>query len=142
MLVKRVLLVLPAHYVAHLPAPRPLVEYVPTVTEISTTLGSYAFAVLLFLALVRWVPLIEVSEDLRSSGGNWTARPLRSRAVLRAGIVIATLAMAAFLITWGIVTREHDLAPMKWLAGIALLVAIPLEICLIRDATATEPTES
>jgi hypothetical protein len=40
------------------------------------------------------------------------------------------------MIAWGIETRNDDFAPLKWMVGLLLLVAIPLENCLIRNPRA------
>lgn len=135
---KRLLLVVPPQYQTHLPGPRPLVEYGPTGIELAVTLGSYAFAILVFLGLLRLVPLVELRSATEA-----LERPVQSRRSLRTVVIFTTLLIGAALIVWGVTSREHDYAPVKWLTGIILLAAIPLESCLIHDlsppAKAGEP---
>ena len=68
MLVKRMLLVLPAQQHLPLPLPMPMAGYQPTVIEWVTTLGTYFAGGLLFAGLLRLFPMVELpivfSSDL------------------------------------------------------------------------------
>jgi Ni/Fe-hydrogenase subunit HybB-like protein len=136
MLLKRVLLVVPPQHHNHLPLPRPEVAYLPTQVEIVVTLGSYAVGGLLLIGLLKLVPVLE----LPLTAATPTAEEPRLTAVLRAGVVAATFLAAVALIVWGIGTRDLDLAPLKWIAGLSLLAAVPLETCLIRAGHRTRLT--
>jgi hypothetical protein len=48
----------------------------------------------------------------------------------------ATLVAGIALIAWGVIGRDLDLAAVKWIAGLILLVALPVERCLIGDGRA------
>ncbi len=130
MWLKRFLIVVPPQYQNHLPLPRPPVLYSPTVTEIVVTLGSYAFAGLFFLLILKTIPVVELpaKEAIVASAKR------RSRSWARGLLMTLTLIAGVFLTVWGITTRHYDLAPLKWLSGMALLVVIPLERCLLGDS--------
>jgi molybdopterin-containing oxidoreductase family membrane subunit len=128
MLLKRVLLVVPAQQNAHLPLPRPEVGYLPTHLELAVTLGTYAVGGLLLVGILKVVPVVELPPTTATPS---TDRP-RSGELVRAAVIAATIAGAIALIAWGVATREHDLAPLKWISGLTLLAAVPLELCLIR----------
>jgi len=147
---KRFLLIVPAQLLAHLPPPRPLVAYGPTAFELVATFGTYAFAALLFLVLLRWIPLVELAGTGLAGGGPARAPPVledlgRSRGSLRQAAVLVEVLLGSFFLAWGLAARASDQAPMKWLAGIVVLAAIPMTICLIPDAReardAAGPTE-
>lgn len=124
---KRFLLVIPSQNIAQFPLPRPLVDYAPSLVEWVVTFGSVALSVLLFLGLLKVLPVLELpSYPHRDSQ---PVRPSR----LRGWLIWLTWTTAILLISWGIFAREQDHAPAKWLTGLALLVAIPLAHCLIRD---------
>ncbi len=129
---KRILIVVPAQYQAHLPLPRSFVPYVPTYPEIVLVIGSYAFAALLFLGLLRVMPVVELREDPRA--GPQASATDRSWA--RRVVMLLTLAGGLSMIAWGLLTAGADFAPVKWLAGLGLLVAIPLERCLMGGSPA------
>jgi hypothetical protein len=136
LLVKRYLLVVPAQYHAHLPLARPFVPYSPTYVELAVTLGSYAFAGLLFVGLLKLVPIVELpGEDAMPA---WKRE---GRSPLRITILTVSLLAGIALIAWGILAREQEFAPLKWLLGLALCVALPLERCLIRGRPVKEPGE-
>jgi molybdopterin-containing oxidoreductase family membrane subunit len=130
---KRILIVVPAQYQAHLPLPRHFVPYVPTYPEVVLAIGSYAFAALVFLGLLKVIPVVELREDLRAGSSGSSTGCSRARRV----VMLLSLAGGLSLIAWGLLTAGADFAPVKWLAGLALLVAIPLERCLIGGS----PTE-
>jgi molybdopterin-containing oxidoreductase family membrane subunit len=127
---KRFLLVVPAQYEAHLPLPRPAVPYSPTYAEIVVTLGTYAVAGLVFLVLIRMVPVIELPR-LEEEEAPPEPPPVPS--TVRRTIVLLTLVAGLFMIGWGVLTRDYTFAPLKWVLGLALLVCVPLEWCMIPD---------
>jgi molybdopterin-containing oxidoreductase family membrane subunit len=129
MWLKRYLIVVPAQYNFHLPLPRDVGPYVPSYTELVVTFGSYAFAVLVFLVLLKLVPLVEM--PLKSGKESTVER--RNRSFARGLTMLLTLFAGVSMIVWGILTLEYDYAPVKWLIGLLLLTMIPLEKCLIKD---------
>lgn len=130
---KRFLLVVPAQLQPHLPPPRPLVAYGATALELWATFGTYAVGALLFLACLRWLPFAEIAEaaDPAPAAEEGADGP---RGLRRQAAICAQLLAGFFLLSWGFTSRELDGAPIKWLAGIAILVAIPLTSCLVPDA--------
>jgi molybdopterin-containing oxidoreductase family membrane subunit len=124
MLVKRFLIVVPAQYPSHLPLPRPAVPYVPSYMESVVTLGSYAFAAVLFLILLKLFPMVEIPKEVppTKSEKHSSGRTL---------IMVLTLVAGVSMMAWGFSTRQYDYAVVKWLTGLVLLVAIPLERCLV-----------
>jgi molybdopterin-containing oxidoreductase family membrane subunit len=132
--VKRLLLVVPAQYEPHLPPPRPLIDYVPTGTELVLTFGTYAIAAAAFLLALRVVPMVELTQDYESPPKR---QAQRSPGHIRAGVMLATFIAGALLVTWGLTTRDNDYAPLKWVAGAVLLALIPLENCLVPDGSET-----
>jgi molybdopterin-containing oxidoreductase family membrane subunit len=131
---KRFLIVVPAQYQAQLPLPRPAVPYSPSYPEYVITLGSYAFAALIFLALLKILPVIELQADTHSVSDDDSDRNSTSRTLTMAMTLLVGIAMIA----WGYHTRDLDFAPIKWLIGLVFLTAIPLERCLIRDTRSTQ----
>lgn len=125
MLAKRFLLVVPAQEIARLPLPMPVAPYRPTLLEIVSTLGTYAAGALLFAAALRVVPLFELPV------GAPDPEEAPSGAAARAVAVALTLLAGVGLVAWGIATRAGDGAPLKWITGLLLLVAVPLELCLV-----------
>jgi len=127
MLLKRVLLVIPSQQYSRLPLPRPDVGYLPTHTEFAVTLGTYAIGGLLLIGVLKLVPVIE----LPMAPAVETPVEPRLAAVTRGTVIAVTVTAALVLIAWGVVTRDLDLAPVKWISGLLLLAAVPLETCLI-----------
>jgi molybdopterin-containing oxidoreductase family membrane subunit len=128
MLLKRVLLVIPAQQYPRLPLPRPGVAYLPTTLESVVTFGTYAIGGLLLIGILKLVPLVELPV---ASAARRDDAPRRGRSI-RGLVIAATFAAGVALISWGVLTRELDLAPLKWTAGLILLTTVPLERCLIR----------
>jgi molybdopterin-containing oxidoreductase family membrane subunit len=131
---KRYIIVVPSQYQEHLPLPRPYVEYVPTHTEWIVTLGSYVAAALVFVLLLKFLPMFElpITDDMT------TVQEPRNRSTVRRPVVLLALLAGLLMILWGVVTRDLDFAPVKWLVGIVFLVAIPLVNCLVKDTPAAE----
>jgi molybdopterin-containing oxidoreductase family membrane subunit len=132
MLFKRVLLVVPAQYHSHLPLPREPVLYSPSHAEIVIALGSYAFAALMFIGVLKLLPVIELPVTVPAEPDTFPPR----RSPTRGLIMLVSLLAGVSMIAWGIETRNDDFAPLKWMVGLLLLVAIPLENCLIRNPRA------
>jgi molybdopterin-containing oxidoreductase family membrane subunit len=137
MFFKRVLLVVPSQYQAHLPLPREPALYSPSHAEIVVALGSYAFAALLFIGLLKVLPVVELPVTADAE----PATVPRKRSAIRRAAMIVSLLAGVSMIAWGIAAREADFAPLKWLVGLLLLVAIPLESCLIANQYAGGSTE-
>ena len=57
-------------------------------------------------------------------------------------IIGISVTVAIALIAWGVVTRDLDLAPVKWISGLTLLAAVPLERCIIRVGNGSPSAES
>jgi hypothetical protein len=98
------------------------------------TLGSYVVAAFAFILLLRFFPLFE----LPIAAGASATHHLRSRLAARRSVLLLSLFAGLSMIAWGVVTRESDLGPVKWLAGIVLLAGVPLGYCLIKDAPVAE----
>lgn len=130
MLVKRVLLVVPAQESPRLPLPMPVGSYQPTLLELVVTLGTYGVGGLLFMGALKLLPLIEL--PLSYAAEKTESRGSRTRLT----VIGATVATGVSLVTWGILTRTADFAPLKWIAGLCLFAIAPLENCLMRDAVA------
>ncbi|MFQ5793294.1 MAG: hypothetical protein ACE5JI_22720, partial [Acidobacteriota bacterium] len=47
-------------------------------------------------------------------------------------LVLATVAGGIGMMCFGVVTWSQDYAPVKWLTGIFMLCAVPLELCLLQ----------
>lgn len=127
---KRLLLVVPGQDLARLPLPMPVVPYRPTLVEIVATMGTYAVGALLFVAALKAIPLFELpltpAEPLDA--------PDARGALRRRAAVGATLAAGVALVAWGVATRGGDGAPLKWISGLVLLAAAPLEVCVLAGA--------
>lgn len=124
---KRYLFVIPTQFLPQLPTARPLVDYVPTLAEWIVTLGGVAFAIVLFLGFLRLIPVLPLNVTSHA-----VDRPVR-QSPMRSSVMWFTWTMGILLISWGFFDRNFDYAPLKWLIGLALLVTIPLEHCLIND---------
>jgi molybdopterin-containing oxidoreductase family membrane subunit len=133
MLVKRVLLVLPAQQHIALPLPMPMAGYRPTSVEWVTTLGTYFVGGALFVSLLKLFPVIELPLSSPEEG----SRPADRSEARRKLTVALTLAAGIALLVWGIAGREGDFAPIRWILGLCLIAVTPLELCLIKE---TEPS--
>lgn len=138
MFFKRLLLVVPAQYQPHLPLPRPPAAYTSSYAEVVVVVGSYAFAALLFMTALKWVPITGVPATITRTA----AAACRRGNVRRRTAMLASLIAGVSLILWGAATRDADFAPVKWMAGLMLLVALPLESCLIGDRRGSRGTEA
>lgn len=128
MFLKRVLLVVPAQEFARLPLPMPVIAYRPTLVELVASLGTCAVGGLLFIGALKVIPLIELPLPLTER----LAEIPTARAHACAAVIAGTLVVGFALIGWGVGTRADDFAPLKWILGLCLLAAVPLEVCLIR----------
>lgn len=131
---KRYLIVVPSQYYPHISLARPQVEYVPTYTEWVVTLGSYAVAALAFVLLLKFLPMFELPVATDMVAGRGTG----NRSATRRLAMLLSLLAGLLMITWGVVTRDNDFAPVKWLIGIIFLLAIPFENCLIENSAVAE----
>jgi molybdopterin-containing oxidoreductase family membrane subunit len=128
MLLKRVLLVIPSQQYSRLPLPLPEVGYLPTQVELAVTLGTYAIGGLLLIGVLKLVPVVEL--PMAPAAGPPGESGIAT--VMRGAVIAVTVAAGLALIGWGVVTRDLDLAPVKWISGLIVLAAVPLERCLIR----------
>jgi len=131
--IKRYFLAVSAQYHSSLPTPRPLAEYTPTHTEWVIVFGSYVVAALLFILFLKWFPIIELpvassAADVTTTGGG---------SQLRKSVVVASFFSGSAMILWGVITRDYDYAPVKWLVGIVILLIVPMANCLIADGPAS-----
>jgi len=114
-----------------------LAEYHPTLFDWSLVGGTYGFMLLLYVILVKSLPLLEIPEDFRPSNPAcpWriSYRVRRRLGIAKRVSAVATLVLGIGLIAYGISTR-HDVrapSPLIWCAGIVCLWTIPLQICLV-----------
>ncbi|MBI4842538.1 MAG: polysulfide reductase NrfD, partial [candidate division NC10 bacterium] len=128
--IKRFLIVVPSFYHPHLPYR--VAEYTPTPLEWTVMGGTWIFAIFFFSILVKLLPVIEIPPGFPLKK-NYAFQPglVVSRAE-KAVVVLLTVLAGIGMIAYGFATRDLDYAPVKWLTGILLLCAVPLEICLIR----------
>lgn len=157
MWVVRFLIVVPS--LEHPLLPYKIAQYQPTPFEWGLMLSTYAFALLLYVVLVKLLPVMElplvpasevvpVLEQIPSPRISLPA--WRKRAILS-----FTTAMGVGLVAFGILAREHTLpaflrggtmlaintpgpgfvpASAIWVAGIVVLLTIPLQLCVVREA--------
>jgi Ni/Fe-hydrogenase subunit HybB-like protein len=125
----RYLIIIPPQHNPHLPVPFPLTDYAPSFAELVVTLGSYGFAGLSLLTLVKILPLFDAPVAHIGRHTVTTTAMLS----LRGYTIVVTATAAVAMTVWGIVTRGQDYAPLKWLTGFILFALIPLENCLIHD---------
>ncbi len=157
MWVVRSLIVVPTFYHPYMPY-RPA-EYHPTWVEWILVLGCYAFAGLLYFALCKAVPVLELPADIKLP----VPVPVPARVpVLRpswASVAFSAIAGVGLIIL-GIAARHqfpvagvwtvtqappspirflHHIPPAPiWVLGIIFLISIPLQICL-RSVRPTNP---
>jgi molybdopterin-containing oxidoreductase family membrane subunit len=125
----RYLIIIPPQHNPHLPVPFPVTDYAPSFAELVVTLGSYGFAGLSLLTLVKILPLFDAPVAHIGRHTVTTTAMLS----LRGYTIVVTATAAVAMTVWGIVTRGQDYAPLKWLTGFILFALIPLENCLIHD---------
>lgn len=128
----RYLIVVPSFYNPHLPYR--IAPYSPTLLEISVTLGTWVLGVFLFAILLKILPVIELSEKIPvRSGAKYVLFPsIRVPGLLKRVLVLATAAGGIGMMIFGFSTWSQDYAPVKWLTGIVMLCAVPLELCLLQ----------
>lgn len=127
----RMLIVIPAQYTFHLePLKEEAVPYSATFSEMAATYGTIFFGMLIFLILLKVLPIIEMphEEDEPTPAGE-----RKSSQRYRTLLVFLTLAGGISMIAWGVATRDYDYAPVRWLIGILFIVCIPLANCLPKD---------
>jgi len=126
---KRFLLVVPTQYEPFLQNPRPLSVYVPTHTEWAIVIGSYIAAAFAFILVMKYLPIIE----LPFAQSTETESQPENKNISRKIITFLSLFLGIGMISWGILTRESDFAPIKWITGIIFLLIIPISNCFIND---------
>ncbi len=128
----RFLIVVPTFYNPHLPYR--IAPYTPTLVEISVMLGTWVLGVFLFAILLKVFPVIELPEATPVKGGaKYVLSPsIRIPARLKTVLVLATAAGGVGMMAFGFATWSQDYAPVKWLIGIVVLCAVPLEVCLLQ----------
>jgi Ni/Fe-hydrogenase subunit HybB-like protein len=124
--------VVPTFYNPHLPYR--IAPYTPTLVEISVMLGTWVLGVFLFAILLKVFPVIELPEATPVKGGaKYVLSPsIRIPARLKTVLVLATAAGGVGMMAFGFATWSQDYAPVKWLIGIVVLCAVPLEVCLLQ----------
>lgn len=127
--IKRYLLVIPTQYEPFLEHFRPLPVYTPTHTEWAVVLGSYVTAAFIFVWLMKLIPIIEFPMDQSSEIKSQQEIKNNSRKI----ITLLSLFLGICMILWGILTRDLDFAPVKWITGIIFILIIPMSNCLITD---------
>lgn len=157
MWVVRFLIVVPS--LEHPLLPYTIARYQPTPFEWGLMLSTYAFAILLYVVLVKVLPVMElpltpaaeVSPSLEALRAPRISFPAwRKRALLS----FTTIVGVGF-VSFGVLTREHVLPPFLrggtmltvntpgpgfvpasaiWVVGIVLLLTIPLQLCVVRES--------
>jgi molybdopterin-containing oxidoreductase family membrane subunit len=128
----RFLIVVPTFYNPHLPYR--IAVYTPTFVEIFVMLGTWLFAIFFFSILLKICPVVELPEDIDIRGEeDFVLFPrLEVPGFVKRGLMVGTLAAGIAMMIFGFATWSHDYAPVKWLTGIFLLCALPLEACLFQ----------
>ncbi len=130
MWIKRLLIVVPSFYHPYLPYR--VADYTPTPLEWTVMGGTWIFAIFFFSILVKLLPVIEIPAGFPLKK-NYALQPgLGVSRALKMVLVLLTVLGGIVMIAYGISTREFDYAPIKWLTGILLFCAVPLEMCLVR----------
>ncbi|MBI2968304.1 MAG: polysulfide reductase NrfD [Bacteroidetes bacterium] len=128
---KRILVVVPAQFTFHIESLKEeAIPYSPTFSEQAVTYGTIFWGLLIFLILLKVLPIIEMppEEDEPVPAGE-----RKNSQRFRYLLVFLTVAGAITMIAWGFSTRQYDYAPVKWLIGILMLVCVPLANCLPKD---------
>ncbi|MHC4402017.1 MAG: NrfD/PsrC family molybdoenzyme membrane anchor subunit [Planctomycetota bacterium] len=135
----RYLIVVPSFYNPHLPYR--IAPYQPTVVEISVMLGTWVLGVFLFTVLLKILPVIELAEEIPvKSGERYVLYPsIQVPGRLKTVVVFATAAGGIGMMCFGFATWYQDYAPVKWLTGIFMLCAVPLELCLLQPVGKEPP---
>lgn len=128
--IKRFLVVVPSFYHPYLPYK--VADYTPTLLEWTVMGGTWVFAIFSLSILVKLLPVVEIPPGFPLKK-NYAFQPgLVVSPAEKAVVVLLTVLAGIGMIAYGFATRDLDYAPVKWLTGILLLCAVPLEICLIR----------
>jgi hypothetical protein len=95
--------------------------------------GLWVFGIFFFAILLKLVPVIELPEDIPvKTGSKYVFLPLISLPrVFKNLLICSTFVFGLGMMCYGVLTWNHDYAPIKWLLGIFALCVIPLEICII-----------
>ncbi|NIN64881.1 MAG: hypothetical protein GTO63_09300 [Anaerolineae bacterium] len=97
-------------------------------------LGTWVVGIFLFSILLKVLPVIELSEEVpvRSEREHVLYPSLQIPGWLKMSLVLATAGGGIGMMAFGIATWSQDYAPVKWLVGIFMLCAVPLELCLLQ----------
>jgi molybdopterin-containing oxidoreductase family membrane subunit len=135
----RYLIVVPSFY--HPLLPYRVAPYFPTIIEFGVMLGTWIFAILFFMILIKILPVIELPESYKIKNcEKYVFLPrIEVPALAKKVMVIGTFLVGIGMMVWGFTTWMYDYAPVKWLTGIFLLCSVPLQICLIQPKTIASP---
>jgi hypothetical protein len=139
MWMKRFFLVVPSFLHPHLPLR--VVPYEPSAHEWQLVFGSYFFGALVYTALVKTLPALELPESLpvgaeaRASDGVWLQSSWRRL------LLALTPVLGVALVVGGIASRDLVPASAIWVTGIVVLLTIPLQVCLPTGRPETRPVE-
>jgi Ni/Fe-hydrogenase subunit HybB-like protein len=131
MWVTRALIVVPTFY--HPLLPWDVAPYTPTLVEWCIVGGSFFLFALLLLILVKVFPVLELPEEHDDGETRRVAMP-RWKAAMVGGSALAGLA----LVGAGLANRQNPEffhPPAIWLAGIAILLSVPFQICVLPEST-------
>lgn len=128
MWMKRFFIVVPSFMHPHLPLR--VVPYEPTAHEWGLVLASYAFAALLYTALVKTIPSLELPESLPAGAAAGARDGVWLASTGRRVLLGLTPLVGIGLIAAGIAFRQLVPASAVWVSGIVLLLTIPLQVCL------------
>jgi len=147
----RFLIVVPSFY--HPFLPYKVATYQPSAVEWNLMTGSYAFAALLYTALLKILPVLEFPLEHRLAVERVPAPTIEMRLPVRQSLILATAILGLGLIALGIATRDGLQPPLvraalatpgvyallrvyspslTWVLGIVLLATIPLQLCVFR----------
>lgn len=150
----RLLIVVPS--LEHPLLPYKIAPYQPTLFEWGLVLSSYAFGLLLYVALVKGLPVLELplvpAAEVSPALAQLRSPRLSLPAARKQALLSFTTIVGGVLVTFGVLSREHTFPPLLnrimlamdtpgpsfipasaiWVAGIVLLVTIPLQMCVIR----------
>ncbi len=130
----RALIVVPSFY--HPLLAWPVAAYVPSVSEWCMVVGSFFLFALLLLTLVKVFPVLELPEHPEPV----QEAPAEGVPFWKTAVVGGSVTGGIALIAIGFATRmnpEIFHSPAIWLAGIVLLLTVPLQICALPDRRLT-----
>jgi molybdopterin-containing oxidoreductase family membrane subunit len=125
----RAMIVIPTYYHAHLPWE--MAPYVPTMVEWGQVAGSFCLFFFLLLILLKVFPTIEVRDTEENRRLPSLPMPVWKRICI--GL---TFCVGVGLIVTGLSNRletEYLHAPATWIAGIVVLLTVPLQACILPE---------